>query len=449
MDTLAIVARYKEDVSWLKKLKIPYLIINKGPPIDDPNSISIENHIYGHEAHTYLWYIYNNYDNLPNKIIFLQGDPFDHQPQIIELLEPAMIEKMPEFQPLTLQYSEFIPFNNVRHVCLKYFENIPYSIVHFNDDMLDVYPSYYDFGLEHVTKSLEAFFHTLNTYSKRSLREKMHNILDVSYDEKSMTPYFFAAMFKINKDVIQKRPKEYYARMLEICDKCRVSGYLFERMWYALFCNANVKLSNEFEIIVSHYNESLKWLKEYQSKYLHIYSKGEIPRGVFANTHILPNIGRESHTYLTYIVNRYESLPNIVFFTKGNLAKYSQLKIPYFLNLHLRDFSSKNFTKNMFGCGLSSTYEIEHWNSRIQKAGIRGDEWFNTFVNPNIDLKTTEINIFWGAIFSVRKEAILKRSKEYYEQLLSQLTTDNPEIGHFIERSWYYIFNLDQFNYKM
>ena len=40
----------------------------------------------GREGHTYYKHIYDNYDNLTDYIIFLQGNPFDHSPNIISNL---------------------------------------------------------------------------------------------------------------------------------------------------------------------------------------------------------------------------------------------------------------------------------------------------------------------------------------------------------------------------
>ena len=40
----------------------------------------------GREGHTYYKYIVDNYDNLKDYTCFLQGNPFDHSPNIIDNL---------------------------------------------------------------------------------------------------------------------------------------------------------------------------------------------------------------------------------------------------------------------------------------------------------------------------------------------------------------------------
>ena len=81
-----IVARYNEDVSWTKQFP-NVLIYNKGEKLNEEegyNEVMLNN--VGRESHTYYKYIYDNYDNLDDYTAFLQGNPFDHSPNIVENL---------------------------------------------------------------------------------------------------------------------------------------------------------------------------------------------------------------------------------------------------------------------------------------------------------------------------------------------------------------------------
>lgn len=77
-----VVARYNEDIQWLN----PYLdhgsviIYNKGEVLIDidPRFKVVELPNIGREAHTFLYYIYNNYDSLKDITIFIQGNISDH-----------------------------------------------------------------------------------------------------------------------------------------------------------------------------------------------------------------------------------------------------------------------------------------------------------------------------------------------------------------------------------
>lgn len=86
MSFCIIVARYNENIEWTKEF--PHVIIyNKGMQLNDDdgyNEILLNN--VGREGHTYYKYICDNYDNLPDYNVFLQGNPFDHSPNIISNL---------------------------------------------------------------------------------------------------------------------------------------------------------------------------------------------------------------------------------------------------------------------------------------------------------------------------------------------------------------------------
>jgi hypothetical protein len=81
MSKCIVVARYNEDVSWTKQFP-NVLIYNKGTELNNGYNEFFLNNV-GREGHTYYKYICDNYDNLSDYTIFLQGRPFDHSPNII------------------------------------------------------------------------------------------------------------------------------------------------------------------------------------------------------------------------------------------------------------------------------------------------------------------------------------------------------------------------------
>jgi hypothetical protein len=86
-----VVARYNENIEWTKNFK-NVIIYNKGNKLsDDYNEYILEN--VGREGHTYYKYIYDNYYNLDDYTIFLQGTPFDHSPNIIQNINNLINKK--------------------------------------------------------------------------------------------------------------------------------------------------------------------------------------------------------------------------------------------------------------------------------------------------------------------------------------------------------------------
>lgn len=190
-----------------------------------------------------------------------------------------------------------------------------------------------------------------------------------------------------------------------------------------------------YQIIVAKYNEDVSWLDGYKN--VIVYDK--------LNDKDLPNIGRESHTYLTYIIENYDNLPDVVFFTQGNISEHNYSNISGFLNV-------ENFSKNLkeypfnyyFYCknlGWNNDH-LYYWKGPLYpKEELGFTQWFKKYIDNEYDINSG-ITFWMGAIFSVSKELIQARPKEYYQMLLDLIPkTHNPEVGHYFERSWFYIFN--------
>lgn len=91
-----VVAKYKEDISWIDNLKSPVIVYNKN--ISDNKLFDKNLPNIGREGHTFFTYIVEHYDNLPDYIIFLQGYPFDHCNEIINKINNFKYDS--DFYPL-------------------------------------------------------------------------------------------------------------------------------------------------------------------------------------------------------------------------------------------------------------------------------------------------------------------------------------------------------------
>ena len=90
-----VVARYKENIDWLKELdKEVYniRIYNKG--LDDIRFSCRKLENVGGDAHTYVNYIVENYHALPDYVVFIQGDPFDHCKDAINKIKSHTTENL-------------------------------------------------------------------------------------------------------------------------------------------------------------------------------------------------------------------------------------------------------------------------------------------------------------------------------------------------------------------
>jgi len=200
-----------------------------------------------------------------------------------------------------------------------------------------------------------------------------------------------------------------------------------------------------YKIIVARYNENIEWLNNEMDNCI-IYNKGEALG--LNNEIMLENFGRESETYLRYIIDNYDQLPDIIIFTQANISDHrGSNDINYLLGIKNDAFVNGK----SYPCYHDETCTYCWWNWNFQEGKyflednyknnipILFKDWFNTWVNKDFP---NPIYIFWHGIFSVRKEYILKRTYEYYKQLIGQVNHHvNPAEGHFFERSWYHIFH--------
>ena len=203
-----------------------------------------------------------------------------------------------------------------------------------------------------------------------------------------------------------------------------------------------------YKIIVARYNENIEWLNS-EMKNCIIYNKGN--KLNIENEVILENIGRESESYLHYIITNYNSLPDVIVFTQARISDHKGSDNVNYL-LHIKNEAlyyskSQNFViHNDIGQNIHLDKE---WNLRNGEYFLNDNyknnkpitfiEWFKT----NIDINyPNPIIVYGNAIFAVKKEHIINKPIEYYKKLILEVNHHiNSTEGHFFERSWYYIFS--------
>lgn len=84
MNLEVVICHFKEDLQWTSSLKHPFVVYNKNPKNNHLYKFNLPN--YGFDTITYLTYITNNYNNLPDYVCFAQDYPFDHCENFVELV---------------------------------------------------------------------------------------------------------------------------------------------------------------------------------------------------------------------------------------------------------------------------------------------------------------------------------------------------------------------------
>jgi hypothetical protein len=216
--------------------------------------------------------------------------------------------------------------------------------------------------------------------------------------------------------------------------------------------------NDNIEIVVARYNENLIWTKEYpfnRFKYT-VYNKGvndDFEKSNIKKIINLPNVGRCDHTYLYHVVHNYSNLVPITVFFPGsigenqdkkekgckillNILKY---KTAIFLCTHSDNIKHqfKNFTLDKWCCTDKTNAELNS-ESDLLPAIIRPyGRWYDYHFG-NIVVKNWCIH----GIFSIHKLDITQHNIRRYIKLLNAVARhSNPEVGHYIERSWCAIFH--------
>jgi hypothetical protein len=225
------------------------------------------------------------------------------------------------------------------------------------------------------------------------------------------------------------------------------------------------------DIVIARYKENLDWFPKFSSKYrfhdAYLYNKFKpddqksardlefyLPNKDCIKEN-LPNVGRCDHTYLYHIVNKYDSLADVTIFTKGSYAGEVGIKLNYitekvFKNhtsvFHVckltreighdydRNFTlSSHFTHNAINRNDDTKSGFKLYPSPIRPFG----KWYQKYFS---DIHTNYIS--FKAVMAVSKKDIHQHPKSYYEMFLKQLEEHlNPEVAHYIERSWMAMFH--------
>tara|TARA_X000000950_G_C13819552_1_gene621297 strand:- start:33 stop:734 length:702 start_codon:yes stop_codon:yes gene_type:complete len=208
-------------------------------------------------------------------------------------------------------------------------------------------------------------------------------------------------------------------------------------------------------IIIARYNENLNWIKKLNnSSQIIIYNKGDSLQNSEDNIIIeLPNVGRESHTWLHHIYYNYENLSDYNIFLQGRIddlgcMAYSDIS-NYFADLRKKSFSTSRFGiigplhwKPNLNIHKDSRY-VKAWNNGELSRSNLGFRKYSKLFFKDIPFF---IATSYGGCFGVTKDAIRKNNKDFYYKLL--VTVDkhpNPIESHYLERLWCYMFSRNKY----
>ena len=221
--------------------------------------------------------------------------------------------------------------------------------------------------------------------------------------------------------------------------------------------------------VVCRFDEPLEWLAPLGAAVV-VYNKGAAcapPEGMPRPVQV-PNVGRESEAYLRFVLDRYDALPEIVVFSQARIDDH----LAAWCRAERGPWSGGTFAPADFlrcladaaaAHGMSPPSEVvdahtsdpnwrHDWNRNYYgssafympgsyRGGVQRpfSAWFEQLVGEPYP-RDSFVACTCG-VFAVSRERIRRRSRAYYVRLLAEVSwASDPVEGHFLERSWCYIF---------
>jgi hypothetical protein len=193
------------------------------------------------------------------------------------------------------------------------------------------------------------------------------------------------------------------------------------------------------ELVVARHEEDLAWLRRVPREFtVTIYNKGS----ALSRSHPLPNTGREAHTYLHHLAERYDTLADVTVFVQGHPFDHAP-------DLHkiLRGLADGSFKVPEFHWlgFLADTDDSRGrrlfvpWSKNPDRTELPLDEFHQQiFGEPG----PASYRFFVGAQFIIPRTAALRRDRAFYGRA-RHLATASPLAPHCFERCWDRIFATD------
>ena len=206
MDKSIIIARYNEDLDWLKKHKdFKITVYNKGELLSDNKFfkvINLENK--GRESHTWLYHIVNNYYHLNKINIFLQGT-IDDLNCMVYKNPNDYLKKITKYGFSVSRYGLLGPFHWDWNVNIN--KDIRYKKQWENNEI-----SKSDIGFRNFSKNL---FPDIPLFVATS----------------------YSGCFAVTNEIIRQHDLLFYQKLLDLLSQHKnpIEGHYMERLWCYMF----------------------------------------------------------------------------------------------------------------------------------------------------------------------------------------------------------------------
>lgn len=173
------------------------------------------------------------------------------------------------------------------------------------------------------------------------------------------------------------------------------------------------------DLVVARYNEDLSWVSSTNVDRYFIYNKGDTS---IPNEILLPNIGREAHTFCYHLAHNYNDMGDYTAFCQGGSLAHGGNIILELIN-SVKSTSSFDFmwlTNNTFDSDLTGK---PHHHTTLYM-----ERFFQ-----RVGLLVDDKNVFQfapGAQFIVNKKLVHRLPQSFYFKLLEQFNLDTYDLEY-------------------
>jgi hypothetical protein len=240
MNNEVIIARYAENLDWVTDIPPEFSVVvyNKGAPITSEAVLGRVDKLValpnsGRESDTFLRHVLDKRDFGDGYTVFLQGDPFEHSPDIIRLLglhpsweaiQPLSWrwlanEKRPPRSILDRETGNYLKDARVRAEVFSLTTWMPLQFFDAGSRWLDD-----EYRRAHRLPdgvNIAAHFLRLCDWDDLAERAEQHMIGRFSY----------GALFAVRQSLLRELPARSLTRAMEAANGHPTYGYVLERLW--------------------------------------------------------------------------------------------------------------------------------------------------------------------------------------------------------------------------
>ena len=213
MNKKIIISRYNENIEWVKSYDFDYIVYNKGEELDNSfKSINVPN--IGNNQRDIFNFIVDNYDNLPDIMVFIQANPFDH-------CNKDAFDRL-------INNTVFTPLETFGHI-----EQNQAQKLDSDGGYMEMNNSWY-ISAHNSTHNQTCSFESFEDFMNKTFTNYVRS------DWNRFTP---GSQYLVTKEIVKHYPKDFWEYLMNILHKNNMTeGHIIERALLMIFkCDLIIK----------------------------------------------------------------------------------------------------------------------------------------------------------------------------------------------------------------